>query len=204
MIALFGELVQTGNAALLPILQDSHELARFLDSIPLKDIGLINLASYPDRVYTVEHQVLHLLSQNEFQPSSPLESPSTACIIKPLLHALLLHIYTNLRLSPVAPKIRGTLVARLYGCLNVTDLVARNQDFPAELVWVGSLGGTSAVAGSKERTWLKEQLRWMMIVNNWHEWEWDMIGEWLRSGLWLENGVLASCGVLWQEILKDK
>jgi hypothetical protein len=50
------------------------------------------------------------------------------------------------------------------------------------------LGGASAVAGSKERTWFKEQLWWMMMVNNWHEWEWDEIGEWLRSGLWLENG----------------
>ena len=118
--------VQTGNAALLHILQDSHELAHFLDNVQLKDISLINLASYPDRVYTVEHQILHLLSQNEFQPS-PSELPSTACIIKPMLHALLLHIYTSLRLSPVAPKIRGTLVARLYGCLNAASLVALNQ-----------------------------------------------------------------------------
>jgi hypothetical protein len=142
---------QTGNAALLPILQDSHELAHFLDSIPPKDISLINIASYPDRVYTVEHQVLHLLSQNEFQPS-PSELPSTACIIKPLLHALLLHIYTSLRLSPVAPKIRGTLVTRLYGCLNAADLAALNQDFAAELAWMYFLGGTSAIHGSKERT----------------------------------------------------
>jgi hypothetical protein len=58
--------VQTGNAALLCILQDSHKLAHFLDSIPPQDIGLINLASYPDRVYTVEHQALHLLSHNKF------------------------------------------------------------------------------------------------------------------------------------------
>jgi hypothetical protein len=72
------------------------------------------------------------------------------------------------------------------------------------MVWMRFLGGASAVAGSKERTWFKEQLWWMMMVNNWHEWEWDEIGEWLRSGLWLENGVLASCGALWQEMLNDK
>jgi hypothetical protein len=40
------------------------------------------------------------------------------------------------------------------------------------------LGGASAVAGSKERTWFKEQLWWMMMVNNWHD----------GNGMRLESG----------------
>jgi hypothetical protein len=67
-----------------------------------------------------------------------------------------------------------------------------------------SLDEQGYLSDHQQRTWFKEQLWWMMMVNNWHEWEWDRNGEWLRSGLRLENGMLASCGALWQEILNDR
>ncbi len=191
------QITETGNGTLLHILEDAHELAHFLDIIPPKDIDYMNEASYPDRVYTIEHRLLMLLDQNDMELE---ESP--ACVITPLLHSLILYTYTNLRLTPVGGKIRQLLVSRLKDNLEAIDLTVLNYSFPTELMWMLFLGGTAAVPGSEERQWFKEQLWWVLNRNNALEWGWERTGGALKRVLWLEKAFFESCQLLWAEALE--
>ncbi|KAH6695879.1 hypothetical protein BKA61DRAFT_662580 [Leptodontidium sp. MPI-SDFR-AT-0119] len=193
---LMRNLMQTGNGTLLPILQDAHELAHFLDVIPPKDINYLNEASYPDRVYSIEHHVLELLAQNDI-----IIDDSPAGIITPLLHSLLLYTYTNLRLTPVGGQIRRTLVGRLRMNLEATELTVLNCSFAAELMWMLFLGGTSASQGSEDRKWFKEQLWWVLNRNSALEWTWEQTSGVLKGVLWLEKSFLEGCQTFWVEAL---
>ncbi|KAK0109449.1 hypothetical protein ONS95_002142 [Cadophora gregata] len=194
---LIHNLIQTGNGTLLPILQDAHELTHFLDIIPPKDITYLNEASYPDRVYSIEHHILELLAQNDI-----VMDDSPARIVTPLLHSLLLYTYTNLRLTPTGGQIRRTLVGRLRASLEATELTILNCSFAAELMWMLGLGGTAAVLGSEDRKWFKEQLWWVLNRNSALEWSWEQMGGVWRGVLWVERGFLEGCREFWVEALE--
>lgn len=193
---LIHNLIQTGNGTLLPILQDAHELTHFLDVIQSKDISYLNDASYPDRVYSIEHHILELLAQNDI-----IMDDSPARIITPLLHSLLLYTYTNLRLTPDGGQIRRTLVGRLRMSLEATELTVLNCSFAAELMWMLFLGGTAA-QGGEERKWFKEQLWWVLNQNSALEWSWEQMSAVLTGVLWLERGFLEGCQGFWAEALE--
>ncbi|KAH7306056.1 hypothetical protein BKA65DRAFT_559904 [Rhexocercosporidium sp. MPI-PUGE-AT-0058] len=193
---LVRNLMQTGNGTLLPILQDAHELAHFLDVIPPKDINYLNEASYPDRVYSIEHHVLELLGQNDI-----IMDDSPALIVTPLLHSLLLYTYTSLRLTPVGGQIRRRLVGRLRINLEAIELTILNCSFAAELMWMLFLGGTAANQSSEDRKWFKEQLWWVLNRNSALEWTWEYTSSVLNGVLWLEKGFLENCRDFWVEAL---
>jgi len=189
-------LIQTNNGTLLPILQDAHELAHFLDTIPPEDISYLNEASYPDRVYSIEHHILQLLAQNDI-----IMDESPARIVTPLLHSLLLYTYTNLRLTPVGGQIRQRLVGRLRMSLEATELTILNCSFAAELMWMLVLGGSAAAQGGEDRKWYKEQLWWVLNQNSALEWRWEQMTGVLKDVLWLERGFLEGCRDFWVEAL---
>lgn len=193
---LMRNLMETGNGTLLPILQDAHELAHFLDVIPPKDISHLNEASYPDRVYSIEHHILELLAQNDI-----IIDDSPAGIITPLLHSLLLYTYTNLRLTAVGGQLRRTLVGRLRINLENTELTVLNCSFAAELMWMLFLGGIAAGQDSEDRKWFKEQLWWVLNRNSALEWNWDQTTSVLKGVLWLEKSFLEGGQTFWLEAL---
>ncbi|CZR57003.1 uncharacterized protein PAC_06892 [Phialocephala subalpina] len=145
--------VSRGETKVLEILQDLHELSTFLNYIGSASEELPPEAAYPDRLYTTEHQLLTSLADRRLL----ICNPSQASIFTILLHAALLYIYTNLRETPVDGALRRTLVARVRSTLDVTEISALMESFPAELLWILSL----VILASKsldDSYWLRMQL----------------------------------------------
>ncbi|KAH9221865.1 hypothetical protein DL95DRAFT_381644, partial [Leptodontidium sp. 2 PMI_412] len=112
--------LNSGNGRLLPLLRELHSLAAFIDHTAPYGIVALEQASYPDRAYMVEYVLLDLISHSHTHPptTSPTHHVTGAVgIIAPLLHALLLYIYSNIRLTPVGGRIRRTLASRLRAFL---------------------------------------------------------------------------------------
>lgn len=195
--ALFQQVIDTSNCTLLPTLQDAHQLAHLLDIVPSSDVDYLNEASYPDRVYTVEHHILTLLATND-----EVMDETPARIITPLLHSLLLYVYTNLRLTPVGGQIRRTLVDRLRIQLQNVDVALLNCTLPAEIMWMLFLGGTAAAHGGADRKWFREKLWWTLKTSCAMEWGWDRTGRLLKDVLWLEREFFDDCRMFWIEALE--
>jgi hypothetical protein len=169
-----------------------HELAYFLDMAPLKYICDAPI-DYPDRVYSVEYELLLIQAQIKLQPNED------SSILSPMANGLFLYIYTNLRLTPVGSQIRRTLVENLKASLLEIDLLTLNESFPAELVWLLFMGGTAASEQDQERPWYIQQLRRILDINGWCEWNWTSIAGLLKGVLWIERVFMDNCERFFQE-----
>lgn len=178
----------TGTQIICDIMRDTYELAHFLDNASTEDPSLLDRAYFPDRIYIVEHQLLSLIAQAEPQLSRD-------SILLPLMHALLLYIYTNIRLTPVDGRIRLTLISRLQKYVQSSDLRALNFSFPHELRWILFLGGGAASNGTPERAWFVQTMVNCGCRREWVKWEHIIMG--LKG---FDKSFLARCEEYWAQV----
>jgi len=115
-----------------------HELGTFLN-VTHSD-AMLCYASYPDRVYTIEHSILTLLERVSMRPCSPVGIG----VMKTFLIAGLLYIYTNLRQTPVGHGMRRRLATRIKKCheQNPESHSLMATEMLAETLWTMLLAGT--------------------------------------------------------------
>ena len=118
--------------------QRLHELSTFLKAVPRDE--LIWGAAYVDRLYVIEHSILTLLAARNATRVQYSNEPSSTQIIRLLLTAGQLFIYTNLRQTPVGHGIRRRLVSRVEQAVEqCLQSQARNiilTQLSAELLWL--------------------------------------------------------------------
>jgi len=131
------------------MLHQLHDLTTLLNALPQRpDEELPVEINYPDRVYTVEHNIHAAIHTNRLDTRGDHQNLMSG-MVNILLQASLLYIYTNLRQTPVGGAIRRTLSARLQRLLTrETDLAAFMLQYPGEMMWVGILGLSTGVEGS--------------------------------------------------------
>lgn len=108
--SLLATVISHNQANCIRILQDLHELSTFLNPMGKCRDDLPPGASYPDRVYIVERNILTSIAKAN-------NDKSQNSIFTILLHTGLLFIYTNLRQTPVGGQIRKSLSNRLRSCI---------------------------------------------------------------------------------------
>lgn len=169
------------------VLISLHQLATFLNSV---GDGLLPWdASYPDRVHEIEYSIAlslygdHVVAENDDKVE----------IGQLLLQAALLHIYTNLRQTPVGGTIRDTLLSRLRALLSSMDLAHHSRRFPAEMVWVLIIG-ISAAVGPTQAKFLHEarQVCVKSQIRSWIE-----VTDLLQSMPALLDACMATCADIW-------
>jgi hypothetical protein len=124
------------------ILQQLHDLASILNAFP-NGMGqeLPVELQYPDRVYTVEHQVISSLHSQTVSSSTTEQLSPSDTVVNILLHACLLYIYTNLRQTPVGGAMRRSIAARLQETISLAaDINGLMQTYAHEILWVCILG----------------------------------------------------------------
>jgi hypothetical protein len=186
--ALIDAINKTANQALFHIMSETYELAHFLDTTPSNDPGLLERASFPDRIYIVEHKLLLLIADNE-------KHQTRDSIVMPLLLSLLLYLYTNVRLTPIESQIRLVLICRLQNCLQQCDLSILNREFPHEVRWLHFLGGGAAQRGTPERAWYVRSLVECGCRKGWLLWDHIVLG--LKG---FETAFLQRCEEYWLEV----
>lgn len=203
--SLIGHIIRSSHTKLLWLLQDMHQLAFFLDKTTKKFITDAPIM-YPERIYSIEYDLLFLELKNRLGCSKPptLTLLASQCFITSLIHGLFLYIYTNLRYTPVGGRIRHTLAIRLMNHLQQTDISALNGPFAVELLWLLFLGGTAMGAGEEGRDWYSEQLWWSLRINSWSDLDWVEIAGLLKGFLWIGQAFFKQCEVFFQEILEIK
>ncbi|KAH6713438.1 hypothetical protein BKA61DRAFT_74860 [Leptodontidium sp. MPI-SDFR-AT-0119] len=154
------------SAGVLDNLQHLHELSTFLNLVGKESDDLPVEACYPDRVYTVEHNILTSLYVSQ---SSPQGQRSNIWDI--LRHASLLFIYTNLRQTPVGGQIRKSLSNRLQLCMQDADLRVYKVDLPAEMLWVSCIGlvGTQDTSDYHWFLGCVERISVEHLIGSWEE-----------------------------------
>lgn len=154
------------SAGVLDNLQHLHELSTFLNLVGKESDDLPVEACYPDRVYTVEHNILTSLYVSQ---SSPQGQRSNIWDI--LRHASLLFIYTNLRQTPVGGQIRKSLSNRLQLCMQDADLRVYKVDLPAEMLWVLCIGlvGTQDTSDYHWFLGCVERISVEHLIGSWEE-----------------------------------
>jgi len=195
--------VISGYSNLIPLLQDFHSIAMFLEFANLKHTSVLQDVAYLDHVYYAEHTNLMLMAQYRTISSSffPVDINSEETFILPLLfQALMLYIYTNIRLTPIEASIRSILVDRIQvtvAKLPFAVLDVLFETFPHEVIWIMFLAGSSSVENTHRRYFIGH-LKWMcksLALMYWEE-----IKEKLRHFLWLHKHFLQRCKDLWTEI----
>lgn len=187
--ALIRAAESSGNENLFSLMSEVYELAHFLDNAPPKDPGLLDRASFADRIYIIEHKILCAIAHTE-------RTPEPTSIILPLLHSLLLYIYTNIRLTPVDGPIRFTLISRLRRQIELSDLPTLNAVFPHELRWTLFLGGGAASKGTEERNFFVQKLLSCGCRREWGTWKIIVL---LLKGF--ESAFLIRCEDFWSDFM---
>lgn len=202
-LALRGSLLSSsmiaGVSALSDLLQDLHALALFLDRTDPRDVDILHDVAYADRACLVEYQTLMMTAQYINPPVHSKE------MVLPLLfQALLLYIYTNIRLTPVGSNLRSAVIGRIKQYVSsipnstLKDLVT---DFPNEMLWLFFLTGSSAVE-SESRWFFKSNLVWICMSQGLASW--GGVNFQLKRFLWLRTSCLERCFVLCKEVLQHQ
>jgi len=206
-LCLYDSIINTailsGYSDLLQLLQDFHTIVKFLEFVDPKDTALLQDIAFVDHVYIAEHKNLVLMARfNSTSPSLlPVEMNPKQTLVLPLLfQALMLYVYTNIRLTPVGGSIRSTLVGRIH--VTIAELPVPMLDvlfevFPHELFWIMFLAGSSSVEVT-QRLYFISHLKWMCESLALICWE-DVEGK-LRQFLWIHKDFLYRCMELWTEI----
>ena len=196
--------ILSGHSDLLTLLQDLHTIAMFLDFANPKNTAILQNTAYVDHVYLAEHKGLMLMAQYKTSPPIflPVDmNPKETLIIPLLLQALMLYIYTNIRLTPVSGSIRSTLVCRIQ--LSVAEMPVPMLDvlfeaFPHEVFWIMFLAGSSSVENN-QKIYFVGHLKWMcenLALECWGDIE-DKLGRFL----WLHEQFLHRCKALWSDVV---
>jgi hypothetical protein len=172
-----------------------HELGTFLN-IAKSDAMLCN-AAYPDRVYTIEHSILTLLVKAPNRSCTP----SSIGVIRILLMAGLLFIYTSLRQTPVGHGIRRRLTTQIKKGLEEhsesQSLVA--AQLPAEILWTMIIAGTVASQQPLLRSdneWYSSLIKKICLANG--LWTWGEVESFCECMPVLEASFGLSCKEYWK------
>lgn len=173
-------------------LTEIHYLSFILDSITLNDTTTLAKISYIDRIYRVEYLILGLLNaENDRKLTGGVP------VLRVLLRAILLYIYTSLRETPVGSGNRQRLVKYLMHDLKQTDILLLFETCPAEMLWILFLGGSVAMAGPY-RLWFIAQL--VPLFHRAGVDSWGNASCWIDSFLWLERPCVQRMKLLWDEL----
>ena len=173
-----------------------HELSTFLNLA--RHDAILCYAGYPDRVYVIEHSILTLLARI----SSRSCSLSSIGIIRTLLIAGLMFIYTNLRQTPVGHGIRRRLTERVKSSLmthteNQSLLVSQ---LPAEMLWMAIIAGTSTSQQTKtdghDHEWYTALIKGICLANG--LWTWNEVERFCACMPMLETSFSLSCREYWK------
>lgn len=172
-----------------------HELGTFLNVA--KSDALLCHAAYPDRVYTIEHSILTLL----VKAPNRICTPSSISVIRILLTAGLLFIYTNLRQTPVGHGIRRRLATRIkkgleQHCQSQSLIAAQ---LPAEILWTMIIAGTVASQQPLLRSddeWYSSLIRKVCLANG--LWTWAEVENFCECMPVLEASFGLNCNEYWR------
>ncbi|KAH8801376.1 fungal-specific transcription factor domain-containing protein [Xylogone sp. PMI_703] len=188
-LASFADNLRTFGicSEVLDILFSMHQLATFLNHMESDKLPWD--ASYPDRVYIVEHKILTWLATH-----SAIGVGNTD-ISTILAHAALLYIYTNLRQTPVGARIRGRLCMRLKSVLENADANLATGPSTSEMLWILFLGAFAA-NDVVSKTWFLVNLKSKCLSRNMLTWE--DISAHLNSLPVFETACLQGCKSIWE------
>jgi hypothetical protein len=178
---------QHRDAELLDQVQRLHELSTFLNVRPPGEDELPTEAAYPDRVYSVEHNLLTALANAAERKDE---------IFDVLQNAALLFIYSNLRQTPVGGNIRKSILGRLTSCLERVELLALVEEYPSEMLWVFLLGALGAQDISSEQIWYSQKAGEVSIARGLASWY--GVVEFLRCMPALETTCMMKSKRLWE------
>ncbi|KAH8169137.1 hypothetical protein LIA77_11263 [Sarocladium implicatum] len=171
------------------LLRALHELTTFLNSTNKR--LLPEDASYPDRVYEVEHAIAVSL-YDDFIIADNDEHVEIGML---LLQAAYLFIYSNLRETPVGGRIRETLLCRLRVLLSASDLERLSKNFTEEVLWVLMVG--IAAAAATDRAEFLGDAKHVCLLNKIDTWA--EVLQLLESMPALLHDCLAICADSWLE-----
>lgn len=174
---------------ILEVLKDLHQLATFLNLSG--ETELLFEAAYPDRLYSVEHQVLCLIAEEEFAGTTGYDFHDITSL---LLRVSLVYIYTNLRQTPIGGKLRQRLVEQLQQFLECSNLGFFMATFPAEILWSLFLGAFAAT-GTIYQSYFFENIRLLCQEN--HLSSWDEICCNFHGLPVFEASCMQGCRIMW-------
>ncbi|KAL2071899.1 hypothetical protein VTL71DRAFT_13134 [Oculimacula yallundae] len=179
------------HVKMISTFQKLHELSTFLNLAGKETEDLPIAACYPDRVYSVEDNLVTALAISRENVSTQHND-----IWDVFRHVSLLYIYTNLRQTPVGGRIRESLSNRLRICMQRIDLEGFRKDLPAELLWILCIG----LAGSQDTSdyqWFlcgMERVCMEYLIGSWEE-----LVEFCGVMPVLERACARKCQSLWSK-----